>query len=182
MLIDILHGRKGDLSQMFRQIKDAPKYILLQLSLLGVGLGVSLVVLGGAAMLILRSVGFDWSNPSATRPEAFLTTMPIATFAIAMLLIIAFTIVLLPVTIFAIPELVVSGCTPMEAVRRSLQLGDGQRIRMFGYGIIAFFIMLLGFFACCVGVLVAYPVVYMLWGALFLSLRKNAGFPKSELK
>ncbi len=180
LLFDVLHGRKGDLSRMFSHLKDLPKYLTLQILLSVLNLLIPLTVMGGAVAVCLKIIGIDWDHPNRTRPEDIFAPVPLAIFGGAMLVIFVFTIVVMPVVIFAMPELVVGNCTPVEAMQRAFKLGDGQRLRMIGYSFIAAFMMLLGLLACCVGMLVSIPAAYMLWGALFFSLRKNAGFPKPD--
>lgn len=180
LLFDIVNGRKGDLARMFSHLKELPKYLALQITLFMLNFIVPMTVLGGAAAVTLKVIGFDWSNPSSTRIEELFTPVPLAVFAGASLVMLVFGLVMLPVTIFAMPELVVGNCTPTEAIARAFRLGSGQRLRMFGYGLIAGVIMLAGVLACCVGALVTFPVVYLLWAALFLALRKRSGLPPPD--
>lgn len=180
LLIDVVTGRKTDVSRMFSQMKDAPKYVLLQGAIFLLSFGGSLVLIAGGVAVVLRTIGFDWSHPASTRPEALFAPMPLAIFLAVLLVMLGFIVVLLPISVFALPELVVSDCTPMEAIRRANRLGDGQRLRMFGYSLLASLLLLAGLAACCVGLLVTYPVVYMLWATLFLSLRKNSGLPPPD--
>jgi hypothetical protein len=181
LLIDILHGRKGDLARMFNHLKELPKYLGLQLLVTAMSVGVPFTLTGGAIAICLKVIGFDWEHPTHTRPEDVFAPVPLAIFGGVMLIVAVFSIVMMPVMIFAMPELVVSNCTPTEALERAFRLGSGQRLRLFGYSLLASIIIFVGVFACCIGMLVTLPVGYMLLGALFLSLRKNSGLPKIQL-
>lgn len=177
LMFDLVNGRKGDLGRMFGHLKALPKYLALQVTVFMLNFIAPMVVFGGAVFAVLKVIGFDWSNPSHTRPEDVLAPVPMAIVFGALMVILVFSIVMLPVSIFAMPELVVGDCTPTEAIARAFQLGSGQRLRILGYGLVLAIMQLLGFAACCVGLLVTIPVMYMVWAALFLALRKNSGLP-----
>jgi len=181
LLIDILHGRKGDLARMFNHLKELPKYLTLQLLVSAMTIVVPFALTGGAVAVCLKIIGFDWEHPARARPEDVFAPVPLAIFGGAMLIIVIFSIVMMPVMIFAMPEMVVSNCSPMEAMGRAFRLGSGQRLRMFGYSLVSSIIIFVGVFACCIGMLVTLPTGYMLLASLFLALRKNSGLPKYEL-
>lgn len=65
----------------------------------------------------------------------------------------------------------------IEAMKASVSATEGQKGKLFLYGIIAFFIICLGFLACCVGFFVAYPVVGIAGAIIFTRLTGTAGPP-----
>jgi uncharacterized membrane protein len=97
--------------------------------------------------------------------------------AVAALLLIPLVVAVLPVTLFAVPELLIGRCGPVEALRRAWQLGRGQRLRVLGYTLVTSVVVLLGVLACLVGVIPALPLAYLLLLGLFLALRNGSGLP-----
>ncbi|HEY0880163.1 MAG TPA: hypothetical protein VGD87_01475, partial [Archangium sp.] len=96
---------------------------------------------------------------------------------LAAAVITTFVIVVLPVMIFSVPELIVGNCSAVEAIRRSWQLVEGQRLRLVGYTFVVGLISIGGALACGIGLLAAVPVGYMLLLSLFLALRNRPDFP-----
>ena len=76
----------------------------------------------------------------------------------------------------------------VEALRRAWMLGSGHRLPTFGYsfvaGMVVFLMVIAGFLALCVGVMIAAPIGYalmfMVQAGLFLSLRNGSGLPPPE--
>ena len=56
-------------------------------------------------------------------------------------------------------------------------LGDGQRLRLFGYSFIAGVLYLAGAMCCGIGVILTLPVALMLVLSLFLALRQSSQLP-----
>jgi uncharacterized membrane protein len=61
------------------------------------------------------------------------------------------------------------GMEPIEAMKESWRLTEGQRVNLLLYGFIGFGIALVGLLACCVGLFVATPVLAI--GSAYLHLR-----------
>ncbi len=180
LLMDALIGRKADIGRMFSTLKDLGKYVTLQV-LLFVAVTVPLMVFVALVTFVgLRSAGFDFSHPSSFKPEMLFTPAVIGLLAGTTLILVVLAVVLLPVTLFAVPELIVGKCTPMEAIQRTWALGDGQRLRVLGYSFVMGAVVLAGVMACCVGVLAAMPLSYMLLLALFLALRNSSNLPPAD--
>jgi uncharacterized membrane protein len=97
--------------------------------------------------------------------------------ALSVVVLVA-AVVLLPAFVFSVPELIVGQCTPLEAIVRAWRLGSGQRLRLMGYGMVAVGLVLVGGLLCCVGIIPALPLAYMLLLALFLGLRRSAALPR----
>ncbi len=177
VLVDVLLGRKADLARMFSQLHLLPRYLVMQLIFfvaLTIPLLAAVVALGFAA---LRSAGIDWQHLQASDFERLLNPQLFGFFFLFMLVILVGAIVLLPVTLFAVPELVVGQCSAMEAITRAWNLGSGQRLRLFGYSFVSGAVVLAGLLLCFVGLIPALPLSYLLLLALFLGLRKSSALP-----
>lgn len=177
VLIDVLVGKRADLGRMFSQLHLFPKFVVMQVTLFFLVTVPSLLYFGGVGVAGLALTGLRLSSLDDLRPERLLNPALIGLFAMALLVYLCFLVVILPVTLFAVPELVVGQCGPLEALQRAWQLGAGQRLRAFGYSFVAGLVVLAGFAACCIGLLPALPLASMLLLALFLALRNSAGLP-----
>ncbi|MGV3624955.1 MAG: hypothetical protein ACO1OB_29310 [Archangium sp.] len=178
LLMDALIGRKADVSRMFSKLKDVGQFVILQLLQALIFTVPFLLIFGVVAFVAVRNAGFSFSNPSAFRPESLVTPVNMALFAGTVLLIMVFSVVVLPVTLFSVPELLIGNCTPIEAIRRSWALSDGQRLRVLGYTLVGSLLMMVGFIACCVGLFAAMPVYYLLILSLYLALRNSSTLPR----
>lgn len=181
VLMDTLMGKKADLARMFSQLHVLPNYIVMHLIMFFLITLPTLTYFGVVAFVGGRLIGVDWSHPSDFHLDrlssgAALGTLLGLTFLSVIVFLLA-EIVLLPVMLFATPELMVGQCGPVEALKRAWDLGNGQRLRCFGYSFIAGLVMIAGVFACLVGVIAALPLAYMLILALFLALRKSSSLP-----
>ena len=88
------------------------------------------------------------------------------------------SVVVLPVTLFSVPELMVGQCEPGGGHQARVEPGRrASACARFGYSFVAGLVILAGMLACCVGLLVALPVAYMLLLALFLALRQSSTLP-----
>ncbi len=180
LLMDLLIGRKADVARMFSKMKDVSKFVVLQVLMFCL---VTLPLIAFMAVVVVAALGlsgFDWSHPTDFRPEALLKPAILGLFAGSWLLLMVVGIMVLPVSMFSLPELLVGNCTPVEALKRAWQLGDGQRARVLGYSLVMGLVIFAGVLACCFGVLVAMPVSYMLVLALFLSLRNSSSLPPAD--
>lgn len=138
-----------------------------------------LLLVAGAAGLGFWVSGMSWNDPSGFR-ELFTNPALIPIVASFVVLIFLAVILSLPVTLFASPELIVGNCGPVEALSRAWALGRGQRWRVVGYSLLSGAIAMVGMLACCVGLLPAFPLAYMILLALFLALRNSSSLPPIE--
>ncbi|MDP1823304.1 MAG: hypothetical protein Q8L48_08685 [Archangium sp.] len=84
--------------------------------------------------------------------------------------------------LFSIPELLISDCGPVEAMRRAFSLGrPWKNLRVLGYAALAGVIVLAGALACGVGVLAALPFGTLIMLSLFLAIRSRSGLPAPSL-
>lgn len=80
--------------------------------------------------------------------------------------------------LFSIPELLISDCGALEAMRRAFSLGrPWKNLRVLGYGALAGIIVVAGAMACGVGVLVGLPFGALIMLSLFLAMRSSSGLP-----
>lgn len=180
LLMDALIGRKVDVARMFSKMKDLAKFVTLQVLMFCIVTLPLLAFFAIVAVVALRLGGFDWSHPSDFRPEQLFKPQVLGLFAGTWLLMVVVGVMVLPVSMFSMPELIVGNCTPMEAISRTWKLGDGQRLRVLGYSFVMGLIILAGFVACCFGLFVAVPISYMLVLSLFLALRNSSDLPPAD--
>jgi hypothetical protein len=177
VMMDVLVGKKADLSRMFSQLHLLPQYIGMQLIMFA-AIWLPLVILLGIGFgLFVGVTGSSVSQLSEFKPDKAVIISMMGFLLIAMVLLIAAVIVLLPVTMFSVPELIVGQCGPVEALKRAWDLGSGQRARTFGYSFVSGLVMIAGMFACGVGLIFAMPVAFMLNLSLFLALRRSSPLP-----
>ncbi len=69
---------------------------------------------------------------------------------------------------------------PVDAVKRSFALVDGQRVGVFGTLFVAGLIGGLGILACCVGVLATGALAQAITVGLYLALRSGSGLPPAS--
>jgi hypothetical protein len=127
------------------------------------------VVGGGVALAGGLSLG-------SLNPDTFGEAMgPIGAlaFIVAGGAVVAYSFWLLPLWLFGVPELVVSDASAIEALRRAWQVGSGQRLTVFGYSMMSGLVTIAGMVACCVGVIPALGVAYLLNLGLFLAARND---------
>lgn len=80
--------------------------------------------------------------------------------------------------LFSIPELLISDCGGVEAMRRAFSLGrPWKNLRVLGYGALAGIIVLAGAMACGVGVLAGLPFGALIMLSLFLAMRSSSSLP-----
>lgn len=66
----------------------------------------------------------------------------------------------------------------IESIKASWQMTKGHMLELIGLFIVAIFVMLLGYLCCCVGTLVAFPVVILSFTQIYLVL--NEQFEQNE--
>ena len=177
VLMDVLVGKKADLGRMFSQLQLLPQYLVMQIILFCMVTLPTLIYFGIVGVVCARLVGFDWSHPSSFHSERLVNPAMWMLISGSLVMFFVVMIVILPITLFSVPELIVGQCGAVEALKRAWQLGDGQRLRVFGYSFVSGLVVMAGALLCGVGMLFALPVAYMLLLALFLALRKSSSLP-----
>ncbi|MFT3709744.1 MAG: hypothetical protein QM817_19115 [Archangium sp.] len=176
VIIDVLYGRKADIGRMFKQMHLLSKAVVLQLLLFAIITLPVLILFGifGFVAVKISGAGTDfdshWIDRFMRSPAPFLI------FGFSLVTIVL-SIVLLPLQMLSMPELLVSECEPTEALRRAWMLGDGQRLRLFGYSLIAGLVTLVGLLVCCIGAIPAAAAGQMITLCLFLVIRKGSVLP-----
>jgi hypothetical protein len=177
VLLDVLEGRKADVARMFSQFHLLPRYLVLQVIFF---VALTIPILGGMgaiALVAIKSVGISLQDFSSGDFERLLNPSLFGLFMLFSVVVLVGSIVVMPVTLFSVPELIVGNCSPVEAITRSWNLGSGQRLRLIGYGFVSGLVVMAGALLCLVGMIPALPLAYMLLLALYLGLRKSAGLP-----
>lgn len=177
VLIDALEGRKVDLSRLFTQARKLGRYIVLNLILMTVTYLPVLAVFGLVAGGALVGSGVSPSDLDTDTMRELLGPGVILAMVAALFGVIAYTVWVLPLWLFSVPELVVSESSPVEALQRAWQLAPGLRLATFGYTFIAGLITMGGFLLCCVGVVPAMGLASLLSLSLFLAARSDPAFP-----
>jgi hypothetical protein len=164
MLFDMLQGGKADIGRIFSQLHKAGTIILSTLLFL------MLIII---AMAVIVGIGFALG--SALGEEA----LP---FVIGGLVVVAFV----PLIYFLLPLYLLQAeiaysedVGPIQAIKNCYVLARGQRLSLFGVSMVAGLVAIAGVFACCVGVLPAVGLGYLLIGGLYLALR-NGAEPEAE--
>lgn len=172
MLFDVLEGKKADVARMFSQLSLVPNYVLLQLIIYAVVTLPSMIYFGAVGLVALKSTGVSLRDLSASSfSSAFASALPIlfaggAVFFVVMLFVF-------PVMLFSVKELILTHCTPVEALRRGWLIGSGQRLRLIGYSFIGGLLMMVGAFACFVGMIPAMALAYLLLLSVYLTARQQ---------
>lgn len=177
MCLDVLDGRKADVGRMFVQLNLLPKYVVLQLivyAVITIPTYIGMAVLG---FISLKVGGVSLDDLDAASMRQWVASPGPFIVGGGLLAMLAALLYVLPVTIFGVPELLVSQCEPLEALRRAWQMADGQRLRLVGYSFVGVAVMFVGVLACCVGMLPASAMFYMLWLCVFLTARKGTSLP-----
>ena len=177
VFMDVLVGKKADIARMFSQLELLPKYVVMHLILFVTVSLPTFIYFGIVGAMSLRLVNVDWDHLSSFRFEKLLKPEFIGLLFGSSVVYLVAMFVVLPVLFFSTPELMIGQCTPVEAIRRAWGLGDGQRLRLFGYSFIAFVLYLAGAMCCGIGVIFTLPVAAMLMLSLFLALRQSSQLP-----
>ncbi|MBX3183641.1 MAG: hypothetical protein KIT72_05920 [Polyangiaceae bacterium] len=79
--------------------------------------------------------------------------------------------VILAIGWYFAPYLIVErNCTPMEALKRSWALCDGQKGKLFTLALLSVPLVLVGYLACCIGVFAAISVISIAYSLVYLHL------------
>lgn len=173
LVVDVLYGRKADIGRMFKNMHLLGRAVILQLLIQAIITVPIFLMMGLFGFVALRSAGLTLGGLNSHSMEQLVRSpAPFILFG-GWLLIITASILVLPITMLSVPELLVSECEPMEAIQRAWKLGEGQRLRLFGYSFVSGVIIFVGLLACCVGAIPASAAAYMLLISLFLVIRKS---------
>jgi hypothetical protein len=176
VLMDVLHGKKADIGRMFSQLHLVPKYIVFQLIILATVTVPTLIYFALLGFAAWKVSGVTGELGSRTFEQLMRSPAPLV-FGVGSLGFVAIAIIVMPLTVFGVPELLVGDCEPTEALKRAWAMGSGNRLRIFGYALVAGLVTFVGFLVCCVGFIPATALGYMILLSLFLVVRKGSGLP-----
>jgi hypothetical protein len=159
MLMDMLQGGKADIGRIFSQIHKVGTYLVTMLLVI--------VVVGLPIVLLVGIVG--WLNATLGR-DSMLVGIGIA----LMLGTVPVLYLMLPLALIQYELAYNDGATPMQVIRNCYAYARDERLSILGIAIVAFLVGLVGLVACCVGVIPAMGLGYLLMGGLYLSLRTGA--------
>lgn len=177
VVLDALEGRPADVGRMFSQLALFPQYVVQQVLLFAV---TALPMVGTAGVLgfiAWRRLDLDGATWQSVDWSRLFSADLLAALVVVTVAFVAWGLILLPVTLFGVAELVQGRCSGVEALRRAWALGRGQRLRIFGYALVAGLLAMVGLLLCGVGVVVSFPLAVALHLSLFLALRRSASFP-----
>lgn len=180
IVLDVLNGRRVDLGRLVSQVSKMPRYVA-QLLLVSVAVMIPVVAVYGVAFLIgAKSGGVEVSSLTSLQDavesgDIFMSMwLP---FSVATLLLLPLLIYFTLPLVFMNAELVYGDASPLEVIRRCYVIADGFRLPIFGYGLIAGLVAIVGVLACCLGILPAIGLAQLLMTGLFLAVRNGTGLP-----
>jgi hypothetical protein len=168
MIIDALTGRPVSLGTLILPFTKLLRLFAAQIALSMISLTVvAIIALPTAGAMLARGITLD----EAGVEQVVMDPVTLGVLLVGTLAGLVAGLLLLPISMFTIPEIVVSDAGPFEAMARAWQIGSGQRLRIVGYSLVAGLVSTVGLLACCVGVIPATPLAYAVTLALFLALR-----------
>jgi hypothetical protein len=161
VMFDVLQGQKLDIGRLFSQLHKVGT-LLLTLLMVFLMVGVPFGVVGAVVAVIRGVTGMEWSS-----------LVPV--------IVVLGVLVLGPMIYFLIPlsllqaEIAYSDDpAPMQVLRNCYAYARNQRLSIIGVSIVGGLVALVGMLACCVGVLPALGLSYLLIAGLYLALRTGA--------
>ncbi|MDC0711461.1 hypothetical protein POL68_23520 [Stigmatella sp. ncwal1] len=170
MLFDVLHGRRADIATLFSQFHKTGAYLG---TLLLIALAVLAVfgVLGVVLFLIIVPGGV---LPSSLVQMEWEPSRIIAAGVVGLLFLPVMIYLFLPLYLIQGELAYEDRPSPLRALRNCYANMRGQRLPVFGFSLVNGLIILAGMLACCVGIIPALGLSYLLMAALYLSLRPGA--------
>jgi hypothetical protein len=159
MIFDMLEGQKPDIGRMFSQIHKVGTYLLAVLIVL-LMVGIPLGILGGIVAGLGAAIGWDSA-----------VWIAVGVGVLAFFPLIYFT---LPLYLLTAEIAYNDGASPMQMIRNCYVYARDERLSIVGVGFVAGLVAMAGVLACCVGVLPASGLTYLLMGGLYLALRNGA--------
>jgi hypothetical protein len=168
MVLDALTGRPVSIGALVLPGGTLLRVFAAQIALSMISLTVmAIIALPAAGAMLARGISLD----EAGLVQAASDPITLGAVLFGSLASLVAGLLLLPISMFTIPEIVVSEAGAFEAMARAWEIGSGQRFRMIGYALVAGLISAGGVLLCCVGAIPATPLGYAVTLALFLALR-----------
>lgn len=181
LVLDSLVGRRVDLARMFSQLKKLPTFVVAQLVLFVTVWLPSVAYFVVLGVLAFRGMDVDFAHFRPSDIDRLLDGRAIGLLLLGLIAyLVVFSIVLLPMTLFVVPEIAVGDAGAIEALRRAWRLGSGLRLECFGYSLVFGLLVILGAFLCVVPVLPAMALGTCLLLSLFLAARNGSGLPAAD--
>jgi hypothetical protein len=182
VVIDVLDGKKADLGRLFSQGRKVGRYFVLYLIIMALTLLPMVVVSGLMAAGVLVTSGVSMSDLDSNTFNELLGPGTLAVLFLGLLALIVYLFWLMPLWLFGVPELVVSEASATEALGRAWRMADQMRMNAILYSMASGLVILAGVVACCVGIIPAMAVYYLMTVGLFLAVRNGPelGLPERE--
>jgi hypothetical protein len=162
MTFDTLQGKKADVGRVFSQIHK-----------IGPFLGVILIIFL-ALIIPLGGIGaLAYVTFSNTDSERMLPVLG----GVALVAIFPLIYYTLPLYLLQADIAFTDDPKPMQALRNCYRYARGERLSILGVGLVGALVSLVGILACCVGVLPAMGLNYLLLAGLYLALRTGESVP-----
>ncbi|WP_224240137.1 hypothetical protein [Hyalangium gracile] len=160
MVFDVLNGNKLDIGRLFSQVHKTGTYLLAMLIVV-LMVGVPIGALAGIVAGLGYAIGWDAALPIAIG-VGVLALFPLIYFTIPLYLLQA--------------EIAYNDEEPSatQMIRNCYAYARGERLSIMGVSLVGGLVAMLGVMACCVGVLPASGLTYLLLGGLYLALRNGA--------
>lgn len=174
MAVRGLHGQPMSVGVLFSQLSKIWKYILQSFA---IALGAVLILLPLLVIIFLMFVGpVDLDTPMSEIVDD--AGVP---FAVASLVLLPFYVYIATGVAFMQAELAYNDdAGPIEAILYSWRIARGRRWRIIGVGLLAGLIVMGSAMLCGIGLLFGAPFAALLFGALYLALRRGADVPRAN--
>lgn len=180
--LDSVRGRAADPARMFVTLRRLPTYLVVSLGLNVVTFGSMAAVAAVLFGIAMKVANIDVGSLAGGGVEGVVQLVQAPAVIVAFLGVMAWvlivTLVMLPLTIFSVPEVVVSDVGALEVLRRAWRIGSGQRLRIVGYSLVGGLVTVLGMIACLLPVIPAIGLMMCLLAALFSAARNGLGLPE----
>ena len=161
MMFDLLQGQKLDIGRLFSQLHKV--WVVLGATLLiALMVAVPFGLIGFIVVIAKVAAGMEWRS---------LLPLGIGLGVLALVPLIYFT---LPFYLLQADIAYNDDVSPMQALRNCYAYARGERLSIFGVGLVGLLLVLVGLMACCVGMLPAMGMNYLLIAGLYLALRNGA--------
>src|SRR5262249_50542766 len=151
-----LKGQRADVARMFSQVSKVPTFIgqwLITVVMIGVPVALYYLFVFFVIMKAGHIALPDLSHlPSRDEMVALVAAVGPPLALATLLAIVPMIWVTLPLMLVPM-EIVLTDAGPWECIRRAFALARGFRLPMVGYAIVGSFVLMLGFLACCIGIL-----------------------------
>jgi hypothetical protein len=158
MMFDLLQGRKAELGQLFSQVHKLGTFLITMLLII-LMVALPMGVIGGLVYAAATDV----------LPKVLLPVVAI----VAVLAIIPLIYFMLPLYLLQAEIAYSDETSPMQLLRNCYAYARGERLSILGVGLVGGLVSMAGVLACCIGLLPAMGLSYLLMAGLYLALRSS---------